>query len=197
METNNLVNEPKPTITEIEKPVIEKEVLPKLKTPTSSKGKVSGLSLSSVRKKKEHLDAKLAQEVQHEILPTEDFEEDELIIHWKEYVKRLDNEGAKIVASIFDISDKEKTEKLTIKGTVIHIEVPNGSMEMDIHGAQYGILSYVRKKLSNHDISIQVDVNEAAVKKYVFSAADKFEKLLDINPAIGLLRQEFGLDIKD
>lgn len=155
------------------------------------------MSLSSVRKKKEHLDAKLAEEVQHEILPTEDFKEEDLIKHWIEYTQKLDNEGAKIVASIFDISDKEKREKLTIKGTTIHIEVPNSTMQMDIHGAQYGILSFVRKKLNNYDICIQVDVNEETVKKYVFSAADKFDKLLEMNPAIGLLRQEFNLDIKD
>jgi len=193
----NVVEEPKPELIEPEKPVVEKVVLPKLKIPASSKGKPSGLSLSSIRKKKEHLEAKLAEEEQHEVLPTEDFDEEDLIKHWIEYTKRLDDEGAKIVASIFDITDKEKREKLTIKGTVIHIEVPNASMQMDIHGAQYGILSYVRKKLSNHDISIQVDVNEEVAKKYVFSSADKYEKLLEMNPAIGLLRQEFGLDIKD
>jgi len=193
----NVVEEPKPELIEPEKPVVEKVVLPKLKIPASSKGKPSGLSLSSIRKKKEHLEAKLAEEEQHEVLPTEDFDEEDLIKHWIEYTKRLDDEGAKIVASIFDITDREKREKLTIKGTVIHIEVPNASMQMDIHGAQYGILSYVRKKLSNHDISIQVDVNEEVAKKYVFSSADKYEKLLEMNPAIGLLRQEFGLDIKD
>jgi len=193
----NVVEEPKPELIEPEKPVVEKVVLPKLKIPASSKGKPSGLSLSSIRKKKEHLEAKLAEEEQHEVLPTEDFDVEDLIKHWIEYTKRLDDEGAKIVASIFDITDKEKREKLTIKGTVIHIEVPNASMQMDIHGAQYGILSYVRKKLSNHDISIQVDVNEEVAKKYVFSSADKYEKLLEMNPAIGLLRQEFGLDIKD
>ncbi|NQY29721.1 MAG: DNA polymerase III subunit gamma/tau [Flavobacteriaceae bacterium] len=193
----NIVEEPKPSLAIPEKPVVEKAVLPKLKTPTSSKGKVSGLSLSSIRKKKEHLDAKLAEEVQHEVLPTEDFKEEDLIKHWIEYTQKLDEDGAKIVASIFDITDKEKREKLTIKGTMIHIEVPNATMQMDIHGAQYGILSYVRKKLSNYDINIQVDINEEAVKKYVFSAVDKYEKLLEMNPAIGLLRQEFGLDIKD
>ena len=193
----NVVEEPKPGLIEPEKTAVEKVVLPKLKIPVSSKGKSSGLSLSSIRKKKEHLEAKLAEEVQHEVLPTEEFKEEDLIKHWIEYTKKLDDDGAKIVASIFDITDKEKREKLTIKGTMIHIEVPNASMQMDIHGAQYGILSYVRKKLSNHDISIQVDVNEEVAKKYVFSAVDKFEKLLEMNPAIGLLRQEFGLDIKD
>ena len=193
-----VISEPAtPLNTEPKKETTVKPKLPKLKTPTGTKGKVSGLSLSSIRKKKEHLDAKLAEEVQHEVLPTEDFNEEDLIIHWKEYVEKLDQEGSKIVASIFDISDKEKREKLTIKGTMIHIEVPNATMQMDIHGAQYGILSYVRKKLSNYDISIQVDVNEEAVKKYVFSAIDKYEKLLEMNPAIGLLRQEFSLDIKD
>jgi len=193
----HVVSEPTTPLSTTKEETITKPELPKLKAPTGSKGKVSGLSLSSIRKKKEHLDAKLAEEVQHEVLPTEDFKEEDLIKHWIEYTKKLDDEGAKIVASIFDITDKEKREKLTIKGTMIHIEVPNASMQMDIHGAQYGILSYVRKKLSNHDISIQVDVNEEAVKKYIFSSVDKFDKLLEMNPAIGLLRQEFNLDIKD
>jgi DNA polymerase-3 subunit gamma/tau len=178
-------------------PTVENIILPKEEKSNASKNKVSGLSLSSIRKKKEHLDAKLAEETKHEILPTNDFKEDDLIKYWKEYVKKLDKDGAKIVSSIFDISDKEKREKLSIKGTIIHIEVPNASMQMDIHGAQYGILSYVRKKLSNYDINIQVDVNEEVSKKYVFSATDKYDKLLEINPAVGLLRQEFGLDIKD
>jgi len=193
----NVVNQAKPSLIDSKKVVIEKATLPKLKPPTSSKGKVSGLSLSSIRKKKEHLDAKLAEEVQNEVLPTNNFKEEDLIKHWIEYTQKLDDEGAKIVSSIFDISDKEKREKLTIKGTMIHIEVPNASMQMDIQGAQYGILSYIRKNLSNFDINIQVDVNEEVSKKYVFSAADKYEKLLEMNPAIGLLRQEFGLDIKD
>jgi len=192
-----IVSEPTSPLSTPKEEAVTKPELPKLKIPVSTKGKVSGLSLSSIRKKKEHLDAKLAEEVQHEVLPTEDFKEEDLIKYWIEYTKKLDDEGAKIVASIFDITDKEKREKLTIKGTMIHIEVPNASMQMDIHGAQYGILSYVRKKLSNHDISIQVDVNEEAVKKYVFSSVDKYEKLLEMNPAIGLLRQEFNLDIKD
>jgi DNA polymerase-3 subunit gamma/tau len=178
-------------------PTVENIILPKEEKSNASKNKVSGLSLSSIRKKKEHLYAKLAEETKHEILPTNDFKEDDLIKYWKEYVKKLDKDGAKIVSSIFDISDKEKREKLSIKGTIIHIEVPNASMQMDIHGAQYGILSYVRKKLSNYDINIQVDVNEEVSKKYVFSATDKYDKLLEINPAVGLLRQEFGLDIKD
>jgi DNA polymerase III subunit gamma/tau len=178
-------------------PVIEKAILQKIIEPVSRNGKVSGLSLSSIRKKKEYLDTKLAEEKQHEVLPTEDFKEEDLIKYWKEYVNKLDQDGSKIVSSIFDISDKEKREKLTIKGTVIHLEVPNASMEMDIHGAQYGILSYMRKKLSNYNINIKVDVNEEISKKFVFSAIDKYEKLLEMNPAIGLLRQEFGLDIKD
>jgi DNA polymerase-3 subunit gamma/tau len=182
---------------EKEEPVIEKAIAQKNIEPVTRNGKVSGLSLSSIRKKKEYLDAKLAEEKQHEVLPTEDFKEEDLIKYWKEYVNKLDQDGSKIVSSIFDISDKEKREKLTIKGTVIHLEVPNASMEMDIHGAQYGILSYVRKKLSNYNINIKVDVNEEISKKFVFSAIDKYEKLLEMNPAIGLLRQEFGLDIKD
>ncbi len=194
---NLTTKEPQIRTPEEKVPLTKEKEVSKIEPATFKKNKVSGLSLSSIRKKKEHLTTKLAEKAEQEILPTDDFEENQLITYWKEYVTKLDKDGAKIVASIFDISDKEKREKLKLKGTVIHIEVPNASMQMDIHGAQYGILSYIRKKLNNYDITIQVDVNEEVSKKYVFSATDKFQKLLELNPAVDLLRTEFGLDIKD
>lgn len=170
---------------------IQKPELPKLKTPQSGKGKVSGLSLSSVRKKQEHLQSKLAEEVQHEILPTEAFKKEDLIAYWREYVDALDKKGEKIVASILNI------EELVVEGTVIHIELPNETMKIDLERAQHALLANLRKRLSNYDITIQSTVNEEIQKKYIFSAQDTYEKFKELNPVIELLRQEFNLDIKN
>ena len=178
-------------VEEIQKPEFKKPELPKLKTPTSGKGKVSGLSLSSVRKKQEHIQSKLAEEVQHEVLPTEDFKKEDLIAYWREYVDALDKKGEKIVASILNI------EELVVEGTVIHIELPNETMKIDLERAQHALLANLRKRLSNYDITIQSTVNEEIQKKYIFSAQDTYEKFIELNPAIEFLRQEFNLDIKN
>lgn len=176
---------------QIQKPELKKPYLPKLKALSNQKGKVSGLSLSSVRKKQEHIKSKLDEEVQHEILPTEDFKEADLITYWRAYVDMLDKKGEKIVASILNIKE------LIVKGTVIHIELPNETMKIDLERAQHALLANLRKRLSNYDITIQSTVNEEIQKKYIFSAADTYEKFKELNPVIDLLRQEFNLDIKD
>ncbi|MGB0973430.1 MAG: DNA polymerase III subunit gamma/tau [Flavobacteriaceae bacterium] len=181
----HVVKEP---VQQIQKPEIQK---PQRPIATSGKAKVSGLSLSSVRKKQEHLQSKLAEEVQHEVLPTENFDQKDLITYWREYVEALDKKGEKIVASILNI------DELVVKGTVIHIELPNETMKIDLERAQHALLANLRKRLSNYDIRIECTVNEEIQKKYIFSAEDTYEKFKELNSAIEFLRQEFNLDIKN
>ena len=125
------------------------------------------------------------------MLPTEDFKKEDLIAYWRAYVDALDKKGEKIVASILNI------EELVVEGTIIHIELPNETMKIDLERAQHALLANLRKRLSNYDISIQSTVNEEIQKKYIFSAQDTYEKFKELNPAIELLRQEFNLDIKN
>jgi hypothetical protein len=56
-------------------------------------------------------------------------------------------------------------------------------------------LGYLRGKLHNHDITIQVDVNEQLVLKKAYTNQDKYNRLLEINPNLELLRKMFELDV--
>ncbi len=185
---STVVQEPTP---KLEKPKFVAPPLPKPPITTPKKGKVSGLSLASVRKKQEFLKEKQAEETQHIELPTEDFKTEDLITYWREYVTALEQKGEKIIASILNIKD------LNVQGTVIHIELPNETMKIDVERAQHALLANLRKRLSNYDITIQTTVNEEIQKKYIFSATDTYEKFKEINPVIDLLRREFNLDIKN
>ncbi len=164
-----------------------KKELPELPKKVASGKRISGLSLSSVRKKNEHLIAKQSEEIKHEILPTEDFKEEDLIKYWNEYVAKIDAKGEKIIASILSI------DKLVVKGTVVHIELPNETMKIDLERAQRALLTNLRKRLSNYDISIEITVNENTQKKYIYSAADRYEQFQEINPALNILRKTFNL----
>jgi hypothetical protein len=49
--------------------------------------------------------------------------------------------------------------------------------------------------LHNHDISIEVIVNESFESKRSFNDQDRYKRLHQINPNIELLKSTFGLDI--
>ncbi|MNL76394.1 hypothetical protein D3C87_2023560 [compost metagenome] len=60
-----------------------------------------------------------------------------------------------------------------------------------------GLLGHLKGHLHNHDITIEVIVNEQAEMKRTYNNQDRYNRFLEINPNIELLRSTFGLDLKD
>jgi len=150
--------------------------------------RVSGLSLSSLKAKKEHKATKNAS-VEKVELPNESFTEEEMREHWKRYIEKVERDGKKILASNLQ-TDIPKLKS----GTTIGLEFPNGTMKKEVEREQGPLLQYLREKLQNYSIEIQISVNEESAKKYAFTPEEKYEKLKEKNPAIELLRKEFDLD---
>ncbi len=173
-------SEPTETVVMEKRPKISLEV--KKKT-------TSGLSLSSIRAKKEHQIKQMEVVLDEEDLPTDPFTEEQLIKVWKEYVSIIENKGQFNLASILSID----TPKVT--GTVINLEFPNATNKVEVERQQYDILAFIRKELNNFDISLSITVNEVMEKQYAYTAQEKFEKLKEKNPAIAVLKKTFGLDI--
>lgn len=150
--------------------------------------RVSGLSLSSIKIKKEHENTK-APEIAHEDLPKDSFSEEDMQKHWDDFVHQLESQGRKILASNLQTD----VPKLKNEDT-IWIELPNGTMKKEIEREQNLMLDYLKQKLNNYSITLQITVNEEVAKKFAFTPAEKYEKLKEKNPAIDLLRKEFDLD---
>ena len=93
------------------------------------------------------------------------------------------------MASIVD------TDKPTLVGKTIHVELPNDTMKIELKKAQGNLMNFIKKKIQNTTIELEIDVNEKATKKYAFTTRDKFEKLKEKNPLIDKLRTTFDLDI--
>jgi|694.fasta_scaffold10308_7 DNA polymerase-3 subunit gamma/tau len=151
--------------------------------------KVSATSLASIRVRKEMAEAQKseAKEVIH--LPSEPFTETEMLEQWLKYAQRLEDKGYRIVASLLTINDP------ILEGTKITHELPNESSKIDFEKEKPELLGYLRGKLHNHDITIQVDVNEQLVLKKAYTNQDKYNRLLEINPNLELLRKMFELDV--
>jgi hypothetical protein len=167
-------------------PLIE---IPKPTIANESEAKVSALSLSSIRAKKalEETSKTFVKEAIH--LPTEPFTETEMLLQWNKYAQRLGDKGYKIMESLLLINDP------VLDGTHITIELPNEGSKLDFESEKLGLLGYLKGHLHNHDITIEVIVNESFESKRSFNDQDRYNRLQQLNPNIELLRTTFGLDI--
>ena len=161
----------------------------KIKIKERSK-RISGLSLSSLKAKKEHQLKKIEVVIDDDDLPKESFTIEDLLKHWESYIQKLDKAGKKIMASNLS-SDKPKI----VDQTQIFIELPNGTMKKEIEREQFELLKFLRKELNNYSIELKINVNEEIAKKFAYTPEEKYQKLREINPAIDLLRKEFDLDL--
>ncbi|MDP5158670.1 MAG: DNA polymerase III subunit gamma/tau [Flaviramulus sp.] len=151
--------------------------------------RASGLSLSSIKAKKEHLIKQMDVVIDEENLPKEPFSEIDFVESWKAYTEILRNEGKHNLASILSIDTPK------VKGVTAYLEFPNETNKLELEKNLYEILSYLRKKLNNFDINLNIIVNEELDKQYVYSAKEKFEKLKEKNPNLDILKKTFDLDV--
>ena len=175
-------------VEEVKQPILDKtNITPENKN--KSETKISALSLSSIKAKKE-LEAKQLIHTKHDgELPTETFSETNMLLLWNKFAARLADQNKRLMATYMLMS------KPTLNCPIITIELPNESTKIEFETGNNELLGYLRGKLHNHDITIEVIVNETVETKYAFTPDDKYEKLKSINPTMELLRKVFDLDV--
>ncbi len=153
-----------------------------------SNPQVSALSLASIKAKRE-LELQNKSVVKETIhLPTETFTQTEMLLFWNKYAQRLGDKGFKIIESLLLLNDP------TLEGTTIVHELPNEGSKIEFESEKVALLGYLRGHLHNHDITIEVRVNEAVENKFAFTPQDKYNRLNELNPSLELLRKTFDLD---
>ncbi len=152
--------------------------------------RVSGLSISSLKAKKEHQLNKIDVITDPEDLPKEEVTEAGLQEAWAQYVAKLDKTGRKIMASTLGIDIPR-----LLNGHTIWIQLPNSTMKKEIEREQSSLLEYLRDKLQNYDLVLKITINEEKNQQFAYTPEEKYEKLRAKNPAIDMLRKEFDLDL--
>ncbi len=152
--------------------------------------RVSGLSIASLKAKKQHMINNIEVVIDESDLPKEAFTEEEMQKHWYDFVKKMDEEGRKLFASSLN-TDIPKL----VNDTTIWIELPNDTMKKEVEREKFDLMEHLRTKLQNHFINLKITVNEEVAKKYAFTPEEKYQKLREKNPAIDVLRKTFDLDL--
>ena len=174
---------------ELENETIEEEISKPIINLKKEK-KTSGLSLSSIKKKKEHLIKQMEVVLEEENLPEEIFKEKDLIIEWNNFIKLTEEKGLYNYASILSMD----IPKLRDQNTIL-IELPNKTNKVELERSKNDLLIHLRKKLNNYSINLEITVNEELEKKFVYTPREKFEKMNEKNPNMKLLKKTFDLDL--
>lgn len=151
--------------------------------------KVSALSLSSIRAKRELEKNNRAAEKQHVELPTEPFSETDMLMIWTNFAEKRGEKGQKIIETLMLLDDPK------LEGTTIFHELPNESSKIEFETIKYELLGALRGKLHNHDISIEIILNEEVSSRRAFTPQDRYNRLNEINPNLEVLRKLFDLDL--
>ncbi|WP_299013514.1 DNA polymerase III subunit gamma/tau [uncultured Polaribacter sp.] len=122
--------------------------------------------------------------------PKDAFDEQTLQTLWKSYVDLLFKKGEKSMASIVGTDLPKLQGKFTINFTV-----PNKLMEDQFKKGRPKLLNFLREKLNNYGIAIEVILNEKIEKKFAYTPQEKYNKLKEKNPLLDKLRQTFELDL--
>ena len=178
----------------VEKVEEPKETYPKKELPIpiiqTTQRPSSGLSLSSIRKKKEHQIKLMDVKVEEEDLPNDPFTEETLLKFWNIFVTKLEKDGKYNLAAILQID----TPKLINEHT-IRLEFPNTTNKIEVERQQFDLLQYLRKSVNNFSIVLDIIVNEKLEKQYAYTPEDKYQKLVEKNQHVELLRKTFDLDL--
>lgn len=186
----SLVTNDTPTEPQQSKPASEAELeQKKIAVARRNAQRVSGLSLKSIQQKQALKRELAAKSVTQEVLPTEDFTQDDFVASWKQYTQKMADSGKYNLVSHLTMATPK------VDGHTVHLEYPNSTIKVEVESAQYELLKYLRTDLNNHDIQLDITVNEAEQKKYAYTAQEKFEKLREMNPLIDKLRKDFDLDV--
>jgi hypothetical protein len=131
------------------------------------------------------------QSVEKEVdnYPKEPFNETDMLLQWNKFAQKLEDRGHMILHSLMMMNDPK------LEGTKIIHELPNEGTKIEFERTKNEVLGYLRGMLHNHDIAIEIIVNETMDSKRAFTPQDKFNRLKELNPDLELLRKTFDLDV--
>jgi DNA polymerase-3 subunit gamma/tau len=163
------------------------EQSPSLKIDIKHKG-VSGLSLSSIKLKKEFDTQKQTSALQPK--REEKFSQEELEKIWSLSVKEQEKKGAHNLVALLKLD----TPRLK-NGNEIHLTFPNNTNKKELEREKRDIMLFLGEQLKNDTLSLKIHVDVQEDKKFIYTPKDKYDQLVAINPLVDDFRKEFDLDL--
>ena len=84
--------------------------------------------------------------------------------------------------------------EIELQDKELQVNLPAQGMKEDLQREQDKLLNYLKKNLKNTHISLHINVQKSEEKSLV-TTKEKYDKLVEINPKVEVLRQKFNLEL--
>ncbi len=146
---------------------------------------------------KENLNVKENEEKYVEVeddVPTDDFNPNDLLTFWENYLEEEKEKGTlpiPIYSSLktVNVSYNEKKDLV--------LEFNSGSIQSEFEGIKEKFMSQIRIHFNNFKIETVYKLNQEKVENYTLSKKEQFQKLVEKNPSLELLRIRLDLNIEN
>ncbi len=173
----------KPAASNIRKPA---EAAVSLKKKTVSLSGM-GVSLSSITSKKEEENSSSGSEAQQQNGKNL-FTESELVNAWKDYADSLNEE--KLLKNTMTLYHPRM-----LSDTLFEVEVNTELNKQYLTDHSIALLSFLREKLRNDDITMTIRIAETNAIKKPLTSREIFDEMVQQNPSLQKLSDEFGLEL--
>ncbi|MFL2590875.1 MAG: DNA polymerase III subunit gamma/tau [Flavobacteriaceae bacterium] len=151
---------------------------------------ISSFSLSSVEKKRTFKSRMVNNDIsKSKILGNEsNFTQGDLEKCWNIYY------NIKIQNKEFNMASLLKLNKPIKNNNDIKYTVMSDINKKELEDELPKLLKYIRNSLKNDFIEVKIDSNNSIKKNVLFTPSEKFEKLIELNPLLEILRKKLDLD---
>ena len=122
-------------------------------------------------------------------LNLKEFTQSDLTFHWKEMINILKKNGKSNLAITLGIYDPVLLDDFLIK-----VPLSNSSQIELVYHEKQMILKILRERLGNDKLDLNTVVVESEKRDVAYTNKDKFNKMLEKNPELQVLREQLGLD---
>ena len=148
---------------------------------------VSGLSLSSIAYQK---NIKANQPTIGKSTREETIRQESLETAWKALSSQLEADGEYNLAALLNLDSPRLKNKVEI-----HLNFPNKTNKLELESEKGKIIGVLADALKNDLLQFVIHVSQEEQQNYVYTARDKYEQLVKINPLVDDIRKEFDLDL--
>lgn len=181
---------PQPQVVTTQMPANAPIKMPEVPSDTPSRKSVSarpsiGISLKEIGQKKEEVKSE-DNKTQTETILSTPFDEESLLRFWKEFIETI---GEKVYLKNTMIN----CEPVLQENFYFEVAVHNPGQQNELTVNSIDILSFLRARLHNTQIQMRVRIVETNEKHLAYTSTERYEHLLNQNPALARLKDEFNL----
>ncbi|MGL5891409.1 MAG: hypothetical protein ACRC3B_16080, partial [Bacteroidia bacterium] len=123
--------------------------------------------------------------------PATPFNQEQLEAAWAAFAEQLKAAKKLNDHAAVTMNRPEKTGEMSVRYTVF-----NASALENLEADKTELMTFLRQKLNNYHFTLDIQLSKEEGQQRLYTPQDKFRKLLELNPDLQKLRQQFDLDLE-